>query len=220
MSELNQENVIRRYWKAYGGIKALFSSAFFYLAIAFTALLYTQWTKTGWWDTVLSVMPNLLGFTLGGFAMWVAIGDEDFKATISGVDEGDPNEVSPFMEVNATFAHFIFLQVFSILCAVVNKAYDVTLPADHVIVKALGDKFELVTLGFYAFSYFLFIYALLSALGSVLALFSVSACYDDYQSKGTGKKIRELLKKEQELEDMRKRKRELEAQLNKNETLN
>ncbi len=44
-----------------------------------TMILYPSWSHKGWWNDILSLMPNLLGFSLGGFAMWIAIGDEAFK---------------------------------------------------------------------------------------------------------------------------------------------
>lgn len=210
---MSEPNIVKRYWVSYGGFKAIFTSYFFYGAILLSALLYPHWSTTGWWDTVLSVMPNLLGFTLGGFAMWVAVGDENFKATIAGVSKDNPDDISPFMEVNATFAHFIFLQIFSIIFALINKAYDVALSQDHVLVLLFGSHLNVATLLFYYFSYFVFIYALLSAIASVLALFRVSHWYDDYQAQGTGQKIAAFLKGEALREELELRKARAIAQL-------
>ncbi|MDE1222803.1 hypothetical protein MCT03_00205 [Vibrio aestuarianus] len=204
-------NIFIKYWYSYGGWKAIFTSGYFYSSVLLASLLYPHWIKPGWWDSVLSIMPNLLGFTLGGFAMWVAIGDEHFKATIAGSD--DPDEVSPFMEVNATFAHFIFLQIISILLALVNKAYDFTLPNDHILTTFWGVYLNEATLIFYFISYFFFIYALVSALASVMALFTVSLWYDEYQTEGTGQKIRNMLEAEKKTQELERRKEELEKQL-------
>lgn len=210
---MSEPNIVKRYWVSYGGFSAIFTSYFFYGAILLSALLYPHWSVSGWWDTVLSVMPNLLGFTLGGFAMWVAVGDENFKATIAGVSGEDPNEISPFMEVNATFAHFIFLQIISIFLALINKAYNVILPSDHLLVLLLGSHLNTATLLFYYFSYFVFIYALLSAIASVFALFRVSHWYDEYQTQGTGQKITAYLKEEAFREELERRKARALAQL-------
>jgi hypothetical protein len=204
-------NMFKKYWSSYGGFRAIFTSGYFYASVLLAAVLYPHWSKAGWWDAVLSVMPNLLGFTLGGFAMWVAIGDEHFKATIAGTS--DEESSSPFMEVNATFVHFIFLQILSILLAVVNKAYDITLPNSHILVILLGDNLNLATLLFYYFCYFIFIYALISALASVIALFTVSHWYDEYQSKDTGGKIKEMLEAEDEVKQLLKIRNDLKKQL-------
>ncbi|ELV8717712.1 hypothetical protein QNE87_002320 [Vibrio vulnificus] len=211
MSEEKSERILKRYWKAYGGFSAIYKSVFFHVSILLSAILYPAWSAKGWWDTVLGVMPNLLGFTLGGFAMWVAIGDENFKATIAGSNSKD--EISPFMAVNATFAHFIFLQILSILLAVINKAYSLTLPLDHVLVYIWGDYLNYATLTFYYFSYFIFIYALLSSLASVIALFRVSYWYDDYQSSGLGEKIRTALEQENRIADLKLRIAKAEREL-------
>ncbi|HGH0634157.1 TPA: hypothetical protein ACJHGQ_002829, partial [Yersinia enterocolitica] len=90
-----------------------------------TLILYPSWSHSGWWNDILSLMPNLLGFSLGGFAMWIAIGDESFKKFIAGDDIDDNGEVefSPYMSVNATFVHFILLQLLTIIAALITKAY-------------------------------------------------------------------------------------------------
>jgi len=174
-----EENIVKRYWIAYGGLAAVCKSIFFWLAILLTILLYPSWSNGEWWSDTLSIMPNLLGFSLGGFAMWVAIGDEKFKELIAGSDDGLP---SPFMEVNATFAHFILLQLLSIVIALVAKAYGTVLPSDHWIVCIAGDYLREFTLVGYGLGYFIFVYALLTAFAAVLALFRISSWYDDMQT--------------------------------------
>ncbi len=205
MTQEKSVGILSRYWKAYGGFRAIFKSVFFYVAVLLSAILYPAWSQQGWWDTVLSVMPNLLGFTLGGFAMWVAIGDENFKATIAGTSSSE--EPSPFMKVNATFAHFIFLQILSVFLALINKAYNITLPNDHAFVVIWGNYVNQATLLFYYISYFVFIYALLSSIASVVALFRVSSWYDDYQSKGIGDKIRKFVEHERRMDELKSVKR-------------
>ena len=90
-----KENIFSRYWHAYGGFSALMTSYYFWISILISCLLYPFWSREGWWDDVLGIMPDLVGFSLGGFAMWIAIGDDSFRQLISGVNEdGTP---SPYM---------------------------------------------------------------------------------------------------------------------------
>ncbi|CPR67045.1 Uncharacterised protein [Salmonella enterica subsp. enterica serovar Bovismorbificans] len=77
--EKESTSALARYWKIYGGAGAVFKSRYFWCAFLMTVILYPSWSHQGWWNDILSLMPNLLGFSLGGFAMWIAIGDEAFK---------------------------------------------------------------------------------------------------------------------------------------------
>jgi hypothetical protein len=173
-------NVFQRYWQTYGGFSALIKSPYLWISIAITALLFPHWSLTNWWDDVLSIMPNLLGFSLGGYAMWIAIGDDNFRKLISGEDED--GTASPYMEVNAAFVHFIILQILSMLLALTAKAYSFPVSANNPIVIFFSEYYKFTCLVGYGFSYFIFIYALLSALAATLALLRVSSWYDSFHS--------------------------------------
>ena len=141
------DGILSRYWRAYGGITALFKSPYLWLSVVITIFLFPHWSKPEWWDDVLSIMPNLLGFSLGGYAMWIAIGDDDFRKLISGEDEdGKP---SPYMEVNAAFVHFVVLQMLSMIFALFAKAYFFELPQNHFLLNTLGEWFGILCLGGY-----------------------------------------------------------------------
>lgn len=182
-------NIIAIYWRSYGGLKALLSSPYFYTAIALSVMLYPQWSQPNWWDLVLSIMPNLLGFSLGGFAMWIAIGDDDFRKLISGED--DDGKPSPYMEVNAAFVHFVILQMLALLCALFAKAYYFVLSPENPILQILGDNFYVICMFGNFIGYTIFIYALLSAIAATFALLHVTSWYDAAQTqriKNTQKK--------------------------------
>ncbi|MFB2863048.1 hypothetical protein [Aeromonas sp. MdU4] len=181
MDENIDNNIFLKYWNSYGGFRAIFNSPYFRVSIILTIILFPHWIKPGWWETVLSVMPSVLGFSLGGFAMWMSVGDNDFKSIIAGKDDED--SVSPFMEVNATFAHFILLQLLSIVLAIISKAYDIKISTQSVSYNLLGDFLFYFDFLLYCVSYFIFIYALLTAFAAVMALFRVSSWYDDMQTK-------------------------------------
>lgn len=178
MTMERSESALARYWSAYGGLKALVQSPYVWSAIALTVLLYPAWSSPGWWADVISVMPNLLGFSLGGYALWLSIGDDSFKKIIVGV--GSPGRASPYMQVNATFAHFIILQLAALIVAIIAKAFYFKLEESsplYFITQAEG--FQVACLVGYAVGYFLFIYALFTALAATLALFRISSWYDE-----------------------------------------
>ncbi|EOV7028415.1 TPA: hypothetical protein ACPY94_003015 [Yersinia enterocolitica] len=180
--ETKTQSALARYWEVYGGFNAIFRSPYFWSAIVMTLILYPSWSHSGWWNDILSLMPNLLGFSLGGFAMWIAIGDESFKKFIAGDDIDDNGEVefSPYMSVNATFVHFILLQLLTIIAALITKAYSPMLINNAYLYFYLGVyyKYALYFMSFIA--YFLFIYSVFSALAAVLAIFRVSNWYNTF----------------------------------------
>lgn len=175
-------SALARYWDIYGGASAVFKSRYFWCAFFTTVILYPSWSHQGWWNDILSLMPNLLGFSLGGFAMWIAIGDEAFKKIITGDENNDDGtiEYSPYMSVNATFVHFILLQLLTIITALLTKSYSSILINNAFMYYYFGInyKYALLTLSFFA--YFIFIYSVFSALAAVLAIFRVSSWYNTF----------------------------------------
>lgn len=167
------------YWQAYGGWKAVVGSPFFWLSIALMVLTCRFWLYGEWWDQVLSVMPNMLGFTLGGFAVFLGFGDEKFKAVISGQDHHDPADSSPYMEVSATFLHFVLVQLIAILFAVVAKATDFTLPGYWAGLSQWLAQYRFIA---DALGYWLFLYGLCIVAATAIAIFRVAFWYDSYQT--------------------------------------
>ncbi|ELH7950710.1 hypothetical protein Q9F39_002192 [Vibrio fluvialis] len=175
---MSSKSPFREYWLAYGGWTALFSSRYLWMAFALNLLMFNSWypIDSKWFQQVISVIPSVLGFTLGGFAMWVAIGDERFKSLIAGTDEDD--ETSPYMEVNATFTHFVLLQLLSLILAIIASSFsDTVVSCTYLAIGAQIYSF---------FSYLVFIYALLTAIAAVLAILKVAKWYDDFQTELKG----------------------------------
>ncbi|WP_339776977.1 hypothetical protein [uncultured Methylophaga sp.] len=181
--------ILLRYWSIYGGWKAIFKSGYFWIAFVLSLAMYSQWACTnGWWEDILSIMPNMLGFSLGGYAMWLAIGDDDFRALISGQDEdGSP---SPYMQVNAAFVHFIMLQIISIIGALLVQAFYKPIVEEFSMATKLCE----IAVGsyllaiWYWFTYLIFIYAIMSAMAATFSLLRVSSWYDIHQTEKMKKK--------------------------------
>src|SRR5687768_6239160 len=75
---------LQKYWSAYGGRAALFRSPFFHVAVAVGFLclpLVINWGD--WAGKILGVVPNLLGFSLSGFAILLALGTEKFQRILA-----------------------------------------------------------------------------------------------------------------------------------------
>lgn len=173
--------VISRYWKSYGGFKALFTSGYFYISIVMTIFLFPHWLTREWWEIVIAIMPNVLGFSLGGYAMFLAIGDEKFRGFISGPE--DDGGASPFMEVNSAFVHFIILQILAIFMAIFADAYNFSLSEDCFLVREYYEYIRVLSIAGSFIGYFFFIYALSSALSATFAILRVSSWYDHFSGR-------------------------------------
>lgn len=94
-------SIFSRYWRAYGGSRALLSSPYLLVSILLAGAMYPFWLRESWWDTALSTLPNVLGFTLAGFTIWLGFGDEKYRTLIS---RAKPDRESPF-KARSTYEH-------------------------------------------------------------------------------------------------------------------
>jgi hypothetical protein len=174
--------IFQRYWRAYGGWSAFRKSPYLHLALLLLMATFSTWSKQDWWDQVISVLPNLLGFTLGGFAVFLGFGDEKFRALLAAPDEDEPDDPSLYVGLCSTFVHFILIQISALICAFLAKSWwfvfawpesiNFILPVLNLVGGAIG--------------YGLFLYAVTSVLAATMHLFRIATWYEQHQ--------RELLK--------------------------
>ena len=106
----DERGILRIALDAYGGISALIKSYYLFASILITIITYNFWMTKEWWHQVISVTSGILGFTLGGFAVFLSFGNDKFQRIISGKVTDEEGE-SPYLEVSATFLYFISVQV-------------------------------------------------------------------------------------------------------------
>lgn len=177
--------VFRTYWHAYGGVSALVRSPYLHVAVLLLAITAHSWLSPGWWDTVVAVIPNLLGFTLGGFAIFIGFGDENFRRLMATVDE-ESSEPSPYLGLCSTFVHFVVVQALALAVAVIAKGLWFYAPWMDPVRPALP---YLNAVGG-AIGYGLFLYALMSVLAAAMHLFRIAGIYvtwaDHVKGNGAG----------------------------------
>lgn len=163
-------NTFSSYFKAYGGLKAILSSPYFHLSFLFSTSLYVWVHCFGhspgiiWYELSLSVLPNLLGFSIGAYAILLAVGDAGFWKLLHQRD-ADDQEDSIFMEINASLAHFVIVQVIALLVALISKLFCFS----NLIIAFIGTT--------------LLVYAILMAVAAVMAIFKISKWYQDYTDR-------------------------------------
>jgi hypothetical protein len=169
-------DVLRFAWQSSGGWRAVLQSFDFRTAVVVWALASPFWLGTKWPDQVIAVLPNLLGFTLGGFAIFLGFGSDEFKGAIATADES----TSPYLSVSAAFMLFVSVQVAALLWAIVAVAlYSFPTPALLLPWVSWIDAASKVGGGV---GYFLLCYSLALVLRAAVRIFRLSRWYNTYLS--------------------------------------
>lgn len=154
-------------------------SPYFHASLFLLILTSAYWSREDWWLQPMSVLPNLLGFTLGGFAIFLAFGDQRFQELIAGQKQGSAMRHSPYLGVAATFMHFALVQLVALIVATtedaVHKAKYLDLSGSREYLAALAPIFN-------ALGYWLYLYSLCAGVAAILAIFRVATWYDAFIS--------------------------------------
>ena len=172
------KEITSRYWTAYGGTKALLGSPYLHLAVLVLLISSHYWATSPWWEQPLSIIPNLLGFSLGGLAMLLSFGNAEFQKFISEKDESSPSDPTAFIEVSASFVHFMLLQLASLLLATIFNALDfyVSWPAP------VRPAIDVATIVLSGIGYLLFLYSITAMIAAVFAVFRMTSWFEMFQN--------------------------------------
>lgn len=141
------------YWNAYGGWRSLWTSPYLWLAAVATALASPYWySQDKWIQNAVDIVPGLLGFSIGAFAILLVFSSDRFLSLIS--QEGRAGSI--FMLTSAMFVHFILLQVCALVVALLSNAFPV----------------------FSGLGFFLLMYSIFSGAAVALALFNLAQVYN------------------------------------------
>ncbi|MDR6095985.1 hypothetical protein [Stenotrophomonas sp. SORGH_AS_0321] len=141
---------------------------------------FEVWTKPGWWELPQSILPNLLGFSLAGYAIFLSFGSEAFRLFLSGVEVG---KASAFVSLTTTFMHFVVLQVLALLLSLVaDFASRIVVPASF----PMADLLPCIQKLFWLICFILFCYSLTSILASVIAIYRLVRMFDAYSRRSKG----------------------------------
>lgn len=166
-----------RYLRDYGGWKGLTLSPFLHAGIVISALSYPIWMTSKWADSVTGIIPNLLGFSLGTYALLFSLMSTRMKQALKHLRN---KAGTPYLdEINATFFHFILVQTICLSWALVMKSsaiYDLAVtcgaPTQTMQYIAFGDDLA----GF--LGYTLLAYSLFLVIASSLAVYRLARLVD------------------------------------------
>lgn len=172
---------LRRYFRAYGGWSATFRSPLFLVSLGVAAVSYGNWVSSDKWAAVSqSLIPNLLGFSLGTYAILFSLMTGRLKRALRAVK--NDQDVTFLDEINATFFHFILVQVSALIWAFLFQGtalFDLVqavrphwpcIAAVFAVLRALGGGIGFVLL----------IYSITLIIGAALAVYRLALIVDPH----------------------------------------
>lgn len=172
-------NSFKEYWTSYGKFSAVITSAYFWIAIFLTIISYRTWLTAEWEDKFLGVFPSLLGFTLAGYAVWLTLGDQQLKKIL--INKVNEDNISTFMIINASFIHFIILQVLAFIGIFILDTNSLSHLVGFINLdscKFLFSIYKFLANLFNCIVFFLSIYSILSMLAAIFGLFNIAKAMD------------------------------------------
>lgn len=148
------------------------------IAIIISVVSYKSWLRPDWPSLTISIIPNLLGFSLGTYARLFSLISPRVRLALRSVKNS--RSISYFDEMNATFLHFIFVQV-GAMCWAVLYSQSLFYDASLLIAKIMPSKYNLfpwlaATGGFFGF--LLLLYSILLVIGSSLTVYRIARIKD------------------------------------------
>jgi hypothetical protein len=170
---LTNIGLLRLAWRIVGGWPVILRSGHFWAAFLVWLICYPAWTEPEWWKDSISVLPSLLGFTLGGFAIFLGFGSDSFKEMISAENE----EKAQYLSVSAAFLMFVGIQTVGLIWAIACAATWYPTPQWLLPVQPLlhTGRFFMWGIG-----YFLFIYGIALSFHAALRIFRLSRWYNSF----------------------------------------
>lgn len=183
--------LIGSYWTACGGWHGLIRSAYLHASFVFAVLSSSVLADIKWTDTVLQVVPNLIGFSLAGYSVLLGFGNDKFKQVLAITTINDDGH-SAYMGFNASFVSFIGFQVIALALAIMARSLPFVsigkATGFHIgnCVPELLSLFGPVTKVGWFVCWWVFIYALSLALAATLSIFRLARIYDKMLSADQG----------------------------------
>jgi|GEM_PF-2317653 len=127
-------------------------------------------------DTGVSVLPNLLGFLLGGYTILIGFGNADLLKSSTRVIPGQ--RISSFQMLSSIFALTIYLQVFALIISlIIQFTLSIPLTTDKGFVGKVAEWAATINQTAIAILAFFLLYCIFSLLAMVVNVFNFAQKY-------------------------------------------
>ena len=158
------KNNVIEYAELFGDIYNIILSPYFLIACVLgCATVFLLKENYKWTEIAFMVLPSLLGFSIGGYAILISFGDEGFRQFLASTYIS--HQTSLFQIINGVFLHFIVIQVISVIFA----ALIYTISPASFFINFIGCSF--------------FYYALSFCVAAAFEIKTVGKWYQNYIDK-------------------------------------
>lgn len=167
-------------WKIYGGFRAFLGSPILHLSLVISLASFGRWKTGPWWESGIGVVPGILGFAIGTFAIFVAIGDEKFRSLIA---KGGVERVNSVRSIYVSFVFLIIVQAVCIAyCLLAESRPLLSFFAFFNFEISRGNHlvllfFNFLSLSFRFVGFTLVVYSLLSVIPMTLSVLRMGSLY-------------------------------------------
>jgi hypothetical protein len=177
---------LRKFFRGYGGLRALSQSPYLHGAIVFCLLSFPLWLTGGAVELAVAVVPALLGFSVAAFTLSLGIGSEKFRIIFASSIKGGRSAQA---ELSDSFLHFILMQVFALLIAFFGYGHPI-----RSLIHLFATSWDLLPIwlqvvlcclkSVYLFVVLLsFFYALLLVIPAILHIYRASEVFGKFAQK-------------------------------------
>lgn len=117
-------NDISDYILYFGSLKDILYTPYFHFAVivsVFVSILSP--CNNEWSNIALGVLPSILGFSVGGYAIIITFGDDEFRRFLANTKTQDGKSI--LLVINGAFIHFIASQTLAIFLAYIVKSTNI-----------------------------------------------------------------------------------------------
>ena len=171
---------LRLYWNTYGRTRAIATSGYTWVSLVLAIVSLRLWLdEPGWVDLAGSILPNLLGFSLGGLAILVGIGDERFRRLlVRGPRSREGASTNIFMSSLAAVVHFVIVQAACLTLSVVARGLPLReIAALRAMDNRIGDALSVLVPLIHLGCTWLLYYALALVVAAALIILDLASGY-------------------------------------------
>ncbi len=131
----------------------------------------------------MGIIPGTIGFTIGGYAILLAFGNEKFLEKIAG--NNDDSEHSPYIIMSASLVHSVILQALALITAIMCKSIPCLSLKNYSNILWLDNCSNVswyVAYGYSFLGFLIFMYAMMSIVAVALNIFRFSTWFDIAQT--------------------------------------